>query len=151
MSELVFTEFPHCVTCGERFFPHHDIEGECFPCVAKRIKDQQRRIAELEAALVKAEHDRNLAECERNEAYAERDEIASDAYLVHKRYAPTDGDARPTEELLRLLLERDGGVHLLGVANDRVVLWDDYRDEPATDDAPTARAALIEALKERGQ
>jgi len=152
-------EMAHCAGkgCGSSY-PRQYMVGDLCPwCAAKRLAELERKLAEAEAALVKAEHDRNLAECERNEAYEERDEIASDAYLLHKRYAPTDGEPKSTDELLAayfafcqhpnrwasLYAEENGDIATEWASEGEFIAG--YKH------ASTARAALREALKERGQ
>jgi chromosome segregation ATPase len=105
---------------------------ECYACAKERIAALERKLAQAEAALAEMRRDKDVAEVERDTVCDERDEIEQRIadlllpvdrghrgispvwdelrrlYHLEARYAPRDGDARPTEALRSALAEREG-------------------------------------------
>lgn len=77
-------------------------------------------------------------------AYAELRRL----YAVERRYAPTDGCAESTEELLAAMQWCSPSIWYAEKLEQWACSWRDEYDSHHTIYAPTARAALIAALKE---
>lgn len=139
--------------------------------------EQGKRIAALEAQLASAQnevaeqaeyitreqarYDNDYAACEREWRAALRENESLKAQLAQarealKRYAPSDGDPRSTDELMNEFASRiDGSFGFYTLYGDPHVFlgWDfDQEGCPQQEiNASTRRAALLAALKERGQ